>query len=139
MNVYIYNNAKCGATAWNDDVTYEAPCDFSDINAAIAWLEEEIDVKQQAVGGSVYDLNTGELYATCSWDDGSIPEEDYGSWDDNDPYDVEWDDHYWDDGCPIEDASYLGEDGYAIDDDVDESNYDPYAGCDMYEVEPIDY
>jgi hypothetical protein len=22
---------------------------------------------------------------------------------------------------------------------VDESNYDPYAGCDMYEVEPFDY
>ena len=48
---------------------------------------------------------TGEIYATCSWDEDDIDEEDYPSWDD----------------------------------DVDESNYDPYAGCDMYEVEPFDY
>ena len=119
MKTVIYNNAKCGATAWNDDVTYEAPCDFANINDAIAWLEEEIDVRQQAIGGSVYDLYTGEIYATCYWEDDSIPEEDYG------PQDIEWDDHYWDDGCPIE--------------DVDESNYDPYAGCDVYEVTPIDF
>lgn len=105
MKTVIYNNAKCGATAWNDDVTYEAPCDFANINDAIAWLEEEIDVRQQAIGGSVYDLETGEIYATCYWDDNSVPEEDYSSWDD----------------------------------DVDESNYDPYAGCDVYEVEPIGY
>lgn len=104
MKTVIYNNAKCGATAWNDDVTYEAPCDFANINDAIAWLEEEIDVRQQAFGGSVYDLYTGEIYATCYWDDNSVPEEDYGSWD-----------------------------------DVDESNYDPYAGCDVYEIEPIGY
>lgn len=25
------------------------------------------------------------------------------------------------------------------DDDVDESNYDPYAGCDVFEVEPYDF
>lgn len=129
MKTVIYNNAKCGATAWNDDVTYEAPCDFANINDAIAWLEEEIDVRQQALGGSVYDLYTGEIYATCYWEDDSIPEEDYGSWDDD----------YWDDGCPVEDTSYLGEDGYALDDNVDESNYDPYAGCDVYEVTPIDF
>lgn len=24
-------------------------------------------------------------------------------------------------------------------DDVDESNYDPYAGCDMYDFEPMDW
>ena len=118
MKVFIYNNAKCGATAWNDDVTYDAPCDFANINEAIAWLEEEIDSKQVATGGSVYDADTGELYVSCSVDDGNTSEED-------DPYDVEWDDHYWDDGCPI--------------DDVDESNYDPYAGCDMFEVEPFDF
>ena len=115
MKVYLYNNAKCGATAWNDDTTYEAPCDFSDINAAIAWLEEEIDVKQQAIAGSVYDLETGEIYATCSWDDNDVPEED-------DPYDVEWDDHYWDDGCPVED----------YDADI-EMGFNPYLGAYDYD------
>ena len=109
MKVFIYNNAKCGATAWNDDVTYDAPCDFANINEAIAWLEEEIDFKQVATGGSVYDVETGELYVSCSVDDGNTSEEDYSEWDDN----------YWD--------------------DVDESNYDPYAGCDLFEVEPFGY
>ena len=27
---------------------------------------------------------------------------------------------------------------YDFDDSVDESNYDPYAGCDVYDCEPID-
>lgn len=40
--------------------------------------------------------------------------------DDADPYDMEWDDHYLDDGCPIEDTDYLGEDGYALDDDYED-------------------
>lgn len=105
MKVFIYNNAKCGATAWNDDVTYDAPCDFANINEAIAWLEEEIDFKQVATGGSVYDAETGELYVSCSADDGDTSEDAYEEWDD----------------------------------DVDESNYDPYAGCDLFEVEPFDF
>jgi hypothetical protein len=135
MKVFIYNNAKCGATAWNDDVTYDAPCDFANINEAIAWLEDEIDFKQVATGGSVYDAETGELYVSCSVDDGDNSEVDYADWNsdyldesspaEDDPYDVEWDDHYWDAGCAV--------------DDVDESNYDPYAGCDMFEVEPFDF
>ena len=63
----------------------------------------------------IWDTLTGEVYVTCGWDEDDIAEEDYSAWNDD----------YWDDGCP--------------NDDVDESNYDPYAGCDMYEVEPIDY
>lgn len=63
----------------------------------------------------IVDLNTGEvLWSWQSAQDGEY-----------DPYDVEWDDHYWDDESPI--------------DDVDESNYDPYTGCDVYEVEPMDF
>jgi len=111
MKVFIYNNAKCGATAWNDDVTYDAPCDFANINEAIAWLEEEIDFKQVATGGSVYDAETGELYVSCSADGRDTSEDD-------DPYDVEWDDHYWDDGCSVED----------YDGDL-EMGFNPYLGC----------
>ena len=44
---------------------------------------------------------TGEVYATCGFDEDDIAEEDY------------------------------------FPDDVDESNYDPYAGCDMYETYDI--
>ena len=30
-----------------------------------------------------------------------------------------------------------GDENYEIPDDVDESNYDPYCGCDMYEVDEV--
>ena len=120
MKVTFENHYNCSVTFCNEnDDLYDAPTTFEDINAALAYCEEEIDVRQQAISAVIWDTLTGEVYATCGWDENSIPEED-------DPYDTEWDDHYWDDGCPIED-------------DVDESNYDPYAGCDMYEVEPFDF
>ena len=115
MKVTFENKYNCSVTFCNeDDGLYDAPAPFEDINAALAYCEEEIDVRQQAISAVIWDTLTGEVYATCGWDENDIPEEDYPSWDDD----------YWDDGCPI--------------DDVDESNYDPYAGCDMYEVEPID-
>ena len=147
MKVNFENHYNCCVTLCNeDDGLYDAPAPFEDINAALAYCEEEIDVRQQAISAVIWDALTGEVYATCGFDEKDIPEEDYPAWDDDDvaenypnwyddvvedpyhddPYDVEWDDHYWDDGCPI-------------DDDVDESNYDPYVGCDMYEVEPIDF
>lgn len=88
------------------------PAPYSNIDAAMEAAENEIDVRQQALGAVILDAETGEVYVTCHWDDGIIPEEAYGDVD-------------WDDGCPI--------------DDIDESNYDPYAGCDMYEVEPFDF
>ena len=64
---------------------------FSSLDAAIAYAQEEIDVRCQATFASIWDSNTGEVYASCSWDDESIPEEDYGDWDYNedegfDPY-----------------------------------------------------
>lgn len=126
MKINIYNTKPCKVTFCNeDDGMYDAPYPFDNLNAALAYCEEEIDVRQQAISAAIWDADTGEVYAVCGFDEDDIAEEDYPSWDDNDPYDVEWDDHYWDDGCP--------------NDDVDESNYDPYAGCDMYEVEPLDY
>ena len=145
MKINIYNTKPCKVTFCNeDDGIYDAPYPFDNLNAALAYCEEEIDVRQQAISAAIWDADTGEVYAVCGFDEDDIAEEDEDfGWDvgcaaDDDPYDTEWDDHYWDDGCPIEDASYLGEDGYALD-DVDESNYDPYAGCDMYEVEPFGY
>jgi hypothetical protein len=130
MKIDLYNSAKSYSVTLcaENDGMYDAPAPFDDINTALAYCKEEIDVRQQAISAVIWDTETGEIYVTCGWDEDDIAEEDYPSWDDD----------YWDDGCPTEDASYLGEDGYALD-DIDESNYDPYAGCDMYEVEPIDY
>lgn len=135
MKVNFENHYNCCVTLCNeDDGLYDAPAPFEDINAALAYCEEEIDVHQQAISAVIWDALTGEVYATCGFDEEDIPEEDYPAWDDDDvaedpdhddPYDVEWDDHYWEDVCHV--------------DDVDESFYDPYAGCDMYEVEPIDF
>lgn len=137
MKINLYNSSKSYSVTLcaEDDGMYDAPAPFEDINAALTYCKEEIDVRQQAISAAIWDTQTGEVYATCGFDENDIPEEDYPSWDEDfgwdvgcatdDPQDIEWDDHYWDDGCPI--------------DDVDESNYDPYAGCDMYEVEPLDY
>lgn len=116
MKVNFANHYNCSVTLCNeDDGLYDAPTTFEDINAALAYCEEEIDVRQQAISAVIWDTMTGEVYATCGFDEDDIAEEDYPIWDDD----------YWDDGCPV--------------DDVDESNYDPYAGCDMYEVEPMDF
>lgn len=41
--------------------------------------------------------------------------------------------------CFMDDMKYYDEDdSNDIPDDVDESNYNPYTGCDEYEVEPFD-
>lgn len=102
MKVDFANHYNCSVTLCdeNDDI-YDAPTTFEDINAALAYCEEEIDVRQQAISAVIWDTMTGEVYATCGFDEDDIPEEDY------------------------------------FPDDVDESNYDPYAGCDMYETYDI--
>ena len=106
MKVVFTNNCNCSVTlCYKGDGLYDAHTTFEDINAAIAYCDMEINMRQQAISAVIWDTMTGEIYATCSWDEDDIDEEDYPSWDD----------------------------------DVDESNYDPYAGCDMYEVEPFDY
>jgi hypothetical protein len=124
MNIHIYNYARSfSITYWTDDKEWEDPFCYSNVDDAVAAAKEEIDVRQQAFAAHIYDTETGELYVTCTSDNTASSEEDHSEWDDDDPYDVEWDDYYWDDGCPI--------------DDVDESNYDPYLGCDVYETEPM--
>ena len=116
MRINIYNSARSFTVCyWNDDSEWEDAYPYSTIDAALEAAKNKIDVRQQAIGAHIIDTETGEIYVTCTWDENDIPEEAYGDWDSG----------YWDDGCPI--------------DDVDESNYDPYTGCDMYEVEPFDY
>ena len=130
MKIHIYNNARSFIVSyWNEDASWEDPNPYSIIDAAVEAADNEIDVRQQALGAHIIDAETGKIYVTCYRDENDIPEEDYGVLDDYaldclDHMD-DADDDYWDDGCPI--------------DDVDESNYDPYAGCDMYEVEPMDF
>lgn len=102
MKVDFANHYNCSVTLCDEnDGIYDAPTTFEDINAALAYCEEEIDVRQQAISAVIWDTMTGEVYATCGFDEDDIPEEDY------------------------------------FPDDVDESNYDPYAGCDMYETYDI--
>ena len=114
MKVNFANHYNCSVTLCDEnDGLYDTPTTFEDINAALAYCEEEIDVRQQAISAVIWDTMTGEVYATCGFDEDDIAEEDYFP-----------DEDYWDDGCPI-------------DDDVDESFYDPYAGCDMYETYDI--
>ena len=104
MKVVLFNSHPCSVTLCNeDDGIYDAPTTFEDINAALAYCEEEIDVRQQAISAVVWDTVTGEIYANCGFDENDISEEDYPVWD-----------------------------------DVDESAYDPYLGCDTWETMPLD-
>lgn len=102
MKINIYNTNPCSVTLCDEnDNVYDAPCGFANINDALAYCEEEIDVRQQAISAAIWDTNTGEVYVTCGFDEDDIAEEDY------------------------------------FPDDVDESNYDPYMGCDFYETYDI--
>lgn len=112
MKINIYNTKPCKVTFCNeDDGIYDAPYPFDNVNAALAYCEEEIDVRQQAISASIWDADTGEVYVVCGFDEEDIAEEDYS------PEDIEWDDHYWDDGCPVEDWGYNEDEGF-----------DPYLG-----------
>lgn len=103
MKISIYNSARSFLVCyWNDDSEWEDANPYSTIDAAMEAAENEIDVRQVAIGAHIIDAETGEIYVTCYWDDNSIPEEDYGPWD-----------------------------------DVDESNYDPYAGCEVFEIDSM--
>lgn len=76
---------------WYDENTYE------DINDALAVIEHEIDDRLQALGAHILNPDTGEIYASCYYED-----------DDDDDY-PDWDD------------------------DVDETFYNPYMGCDDWD------
>ena len=114
MKVFIENYASSFGVALmtEDGKEYYAPTYFSNINDALAFCEDEIDNRLQAVSGVVFNADTGELYATCHADN----------------YDGDGIEDYTDcteyEECWPEDFP----------DDVDETFYDPYAGCDMYET-----
>ena len=92
MRVHIENYATSfSITFHSDENEYEVE-NFGSLDAALAYAEEEIDVRQQATFASIWDANTGELYVTCSSDS----EED----------------NYCDDGCPIEDWDYNEDEGF---------------------------
>ncbi len=104
MKVVLSNPYRCSVTLCNEnDGLYDAPTTFEDINAALAYCEEEIDVHQQAISAVIWDTETGEIYATCGCDEDDIAEEDYPTWD---PWEDDWD---------------------------REMGFDPYEGCYTYD------
>ena len=83
MKITLYNYARSFLVTFHTDGdAYDAPNYFSNINEALAYVEQEIDKEAKALTAHIMDAETGELYVTCSWDDDSIPEEDY--------YDYDW-------------------------------------------------
>ena len=82
MRVHIEHFASSYSITFHSDESEYDVENFSSLDAALAYAEEEIDVRCQATFATIWDSNTGEVYASCSWDDESIPEEDYGAWDD---------------------------------------------------------
>lgn len=91
MKIHIEHFATSYSITFHSDESEYDVENFGSLDDAIAYAQEEIDVRQQATFATIWDSNTGEVYASCSWDDESIPEEDYGDWDYNedegfDPY-----------------------------------------------------
>lgn len=91
MKVHIEHFASSYSITFHSDESEYDVENFGSLDDALAYAEEEIDVRCQATFATIWDSNTGEVYASCSWDDESIPEEDYGDWDYNedegfDPY-----------------------------------------------------
>lgn len=81
MRVHIEHSATSYSITFHGTISYDVES-FGSLDDALAFAEEEIDVRQQATFASIWDSNTGEVYATCSSDDESIPEEDDGTWED---------------------------------------------------------
>lgn len=83
MKYHIEHHARCYGITFRDDVEeWNCPYSFASFDAAFAEAQEMIDDRQQALTAVIYDGDTGEIYATCWWDDESVPEEDYDEWDD---------------------------------------------------------
>lgn len=106
MKIHIENYATSfGITFHSGDSEYDVE-NFGSLDDALAYAQEEIEVRQQATFASIWDANTGELYVTCWWEDEDVSEEDYN------PENIEWDDHYYEDWGYNEDEGfdpYLGE------------------------------
>ena len=83
MRVHIEHFATSYSITFHGAISYDVES-FGSLDDALAFAEEEIDVRQQATSASIWDSNTGEVYATCSSDDKSPTEED-----DSD-YDLDW-------------------------------------------------
>lgn len=65
MKIHIEHFATSyGITFYNEDSEYDVE-NFGSLDDALAYAEEEIDVRCQATFAAIWDSNTGELYATC--------------------------------------------------------------------------
>ena len=92
MKIHIENyTTSFGITFHSGDNEYDVE-NFWSLDDALAYAQEEIDVRQQATFASIWDAHTGELAATC-WaetveEEDSYPDEDWGYNEDEgfDPY-----------------------------------------------------
>jgi len=91
MRVHIEHFATSYSITFHGAISYDVES-FGSLDDALAFAEEEIDVRQQATFASIWDSNTGEVYVTCSSDDESTSEED--------------------DSCPVEDWGYNEDEGF---------------------------
>jgi len=85
MKIHIENyDTSFGITFHSGDNGYEYDVEnFGSLDDALAYAQEEIEVRQQATFASIWNANTGELAATCWWQEGDdVIEEDYDAWDD---------------------------------------------------------
>lgn len=70
MKIDIINEARSVAVAFTgfDGEEYGAPYRFVSVNDALAYVEEQIDERQQYAAACIYDANTGEAYVYCCAD-----------------------------------------------------------------------
>ena len=79
MKIEILNDATPIAVAFIgfDEEDYAAPYNFASINDALAYVEEQIDERQQYAGACIYHAETGEAYVICEADEAEGEDGDY--------------------------------------------------------------
>lgn len=109
MKIDIINEARSVAVAFTgfDGEEYGAPYRFVSVNDALAYVEEQIDKRQQYAAACIYDANTGEAYVYCCADNQCFDTEDEES--DYQDFEDQWED-------------------YGYEPDI-EMGFNPYLGC----------
>jgi hypothetical protein len=87
MRVHIEHFATSYSITFHGTISYDVES-FGSLDDALAFAEEEIDVRQQATFATIWDSNTGEVYATCAADSNTDDDVDWDYNEDEgyDPY-----------------------------------------------------
>lgn len=97
MQIHIEHFASSYSITFHSDLD-NMPYDvenFGSLDDALAYAEEEIDKRCQAIFATIWDSNTGEVYATCAADSNTDDDVDWG-YNEDEGYDPYLGEYTWD-------------------------------------------